>query len=138
MVDFSNNKAEFCFADEFFYKNYFVNEKNESEAKLLQKINTLYGSKLFEHDGYQYNFVRCYGVDPQGFIKMERLTGDTLANTSMKVTEKSYHAGVWLGAFHSLTNDNGTVSAFNAFTLHNIIHNTEEKKFTAFDCGGGD
>lgn len=68
---------------------------------------------------------------------MERLSGDTLASTSMKVAEKFYHAGVWLGAFHSLTNDNGTVSAFNDFTLHNIIHNIEEKKFTAFDCGGG-
>lgn len=115
-------------------KNYFSKAKNERELLILKKMQRLFTS--FKFNNWTYKLVETLGGSKEKGILMKIIPGVQIMNDNNFSDQNYYHAGVWLGYFHSLSFENNNVKAFGDFSFSNVFIDYSSNTITAMDPSG--
>src|SRR5690554_6926494 len=130
-----NDKEEITIYDFEVNKKYFDNKRNVLELATLIEANLFF--KPIKIDGWNYELVEVIGGSEKDGILMKRATGIPMREDINFDIDNYYHAGVWLGYFHSLSIDGSYVKSFSDFGIPNILVDYKNKKITCIDLGEG-
>lgn len=128
-----NNKAIIEIHKDFVVKKHKEAHRDKEEYELLKIIGDFFIP--FSYNEWSYHFVEVMPekTTESGGVVMKKIEGHPLANA---IDEMSYfHAGLWLGQFHSLSFGNGKVKTFYDYTLSNIFIDSDKRIITALDPG---
>ena len=128
---FKNRKAAFTITADTVRKNYFDKNQNEKEYKLLIEMQGIFKPKIFED--WTYELVEVIeGSREKGFL-MKKIPGRPMIEDQRIDESYYYHAGIWLGHFHSLSRKKGRVETFGDYNFSNLFISHKKKKITALD-----
>ena len=125
------NKAHVLIYKDRAVKNFHDRSRNELEFANLKEVHSLF--EEFELNGWVYKFVQAFKVTKEEGIVMEKVVGIPMLDDPKFSADNYYHAGVWLGYFHTSTRQNDSVKSFGDFTFDNIFISHETKTITGMD-----